>query len=70
MTATVLSFSKKTVFVDAPPTGAPAGKLDNPEPSPENDVAVTTPALPSCILLPTLSPLKTVDVPPILTFSK
>ena len=27
MTATALSFSKKTVFVDAPPTGADGGKL-------------------------------------------
>ena len=31
------------MFVDAPPTGAPAGRFDKLEPSPENDVAVTTP---------------------------
>ena len=29
-----MSFSKKTVFVDAPPTGAPAGSPVKPEPSP------------------------------------
>ena len=43
MTATALSFSKNTVFVDAPPTGAPAGKFDKLDPSPLNDVAVSTP---------------------------
>ena len=30
------------MFVDAPPTGAPAGRFDKLEPSPLNDVAVTT----------------------------
>ena len=43
MTATALSFSKNTVFVDAPPTGAPAGRFDKLEPSPEKDVAVKIP---------------------------
>ena len=33
------------MFVDAPPTGALAGKLDRLLPSPEKDVAVTTPAM-------------------------
>ena len=33
------------MFVDAPPTGAPAGRFDKLEPSPLNDVAVTTPAM-------------------------
>ena len=45
MTATAISFSKNTVFVDAPPTGALAGRFDKLLPSPENDVAVTTPAM-------------------------
>ena len=45
MTATAISFSKNTVFVDAPPTGALAGRFDKLLPSPENDVAVTTPAI-------------------------
>ena len=31
------------MFVDAPPTGAPAGRFDKLEPSPENDVAVKIP---------------------------
>ena len=31
------------MFGDAPPTGAPAGRFDKLEPSPENDVAVITP---------------------------
>ena len=31
------------MFVDAPPTGAPAGRFDKLEPSPLNDVAVNTP---------------------------
>ena len=43
MTATAVSFSKNPVFVDAPPTGAPAGRFDKLEPSPEKDVAVSTP---------------------------
>ena len=43
MTATAVSFSKNTVFVDAPPTGAPAGRFDKLEPSPLNDVAVKIP---------------------------
>ena len=55
MTATALSFSKNTVFVDAPPTGAPAGRFDKLEPSPLNDVEVkipvtTTPAAFACAL--------------------
>ena len=50
MTATALSFSKNTVFVDAPPTGAPAGRFDKLEPSPEKDVAVTTPAMTAPLL--------------------
>ena len=32
------------MFVDAPPTGAPAGKFDKLEPSPEKDVATTVPS--------------------------
>ena len=56
MTATALSFSKNTVFVDAPPTGAPAGRFDKLLPSPENDVAVTTPAM-TAPLLPKLTPI-------------
>ena len=43
MTATAVSFSKKTVFVDAPPTGAPAGRFDKLEPSPIKDDAVRIP---------------------------
>ena len=43
MTATATSFSKNTVFVDAPPTGAPAGRFDKLEPSPVNAVAETVP---------------------------
>ena len=31
------------MFVDAPPTGAPAGRFDKLEPSPLNDVAVKIP---------------------------
>ena len=42
-TPTSISFSKNTVFVDAPPTGAPAGRFDKLEPSPEKDIAVSTP---------------------------
>ena len=73
MTATALSFSKNTEFVDAPPTGAEggrlvkfapliagsapvkfaAGKLVKYAPEPVNEVAVTTPAFPILILLPT-----------------
>ena len=64
MTATALSFSKKTVLVDAPPTGAPAGRFDNALPSPINDVAVTTPAFPNLILLPTSTKSPKVPVVP------
>ena len=67
MTATALSFSKKTEFVDAPPTGAEGGRLVKFAPliagsapvkllaasAPLNEVAVTTPAFPILILLPT-----------------
>ena len=42
-TPTAVSFSKNTVFVDAPPTGAPAGRFDKLEPSPLNEVAVKIP---------------------------
>ena len=42
-TPTALSFSKNTVFVDAPPTGALAGRFDKLDPSPLNEVAVITP---------------------------
>ena len=44
------------MFVDAPPTGAPAGRLDKLEPSPLKDVAVTTPAM-TAPLLPKLTPI-------------
>ncbi len=62
-TPTALSFSKNTVFVDAPPTGAPDGRLDKFEPSPLNVVAVTVPPTESVVdglllLIPTLPPLQ------------
>ena len=40
------------MFVDAPPTGAPAGRFDKLEPSPLNDVAVNTPVTiaPACVV--------------------
>ena len=45
-----MSFSKNTVFVDAPPTGALAGRFDKLEPSPLNDVAVNIPVTTAPVL--------------------
>ena len=72
MTATALSFSKKTVFVDAPPTGAPAGRFDKLEPSPLNDVAVKIPVTTAPVLAVSkrLVPLKNASTaPPLIKFN-
>ena len=64
MTATALSFSKNTVFVDAPPTGAPAGRFDKLEPSPINEDAVRIPVKLALPIFDIVAPVLTLIPPP------
>ena len=50
------------MFVDAPPTGAPAGKFVNCEPSPKY-VTIPDPEGPTVPPVPILTPLLAVNIP-------